>query len=235
MEFKKNIKNRYWVFCLITVFICFFLGYILLASLDKIVYPTIEELYNSIYTVYTEFGMLIFPVLVIQNFSNDYKNKNILFYKLMGYSPMKYFLNKAIVSFCFLSGATLCGILIVNLVYMNFSNFLIIVLYFEYVLLYQVLLFCLWGFLFKSVILGYVVNFSYWLISIIISTLSNNLSFFARYDAANKVYLDFAEYLRTYNSNYLYIWGNLLYSLAMTILVMAIVFVFRKRWDKNGI
>ena len=55
MEIKKNIKNKYYIFCSITVGICFLLGYILLASLDKITSPTIEELYNSIYTVYTEF------------------------------------------------------------------------------------------------------------------------------------------------------------------------------------
>lgn len=63
----------------------------LLASLDKIVNPTIAELYNSIYTVYTEFGMLIFPVLILSTFTSDYKNKNVLFYKLMGYNWLKYF------------------------------------------------------------------------------------------------------------------------------------------------
>ena len=59
MEIRKTIKNKYYIFCFITTAICFWLGYILLASLDKITNPTIAELYNSIYTVYTEFGMLI--------------------------------------------------------------------------------------------------------------------------------------------------------------------------------
>lgn len=83
MEFKKNIKNRYFLFYLLTVVICFLLGYVLLLSLDKIAHPSIGELYISVYTVFTQLGMLIFPVLVIQTFSTDYKGKNILFYKLI--------------------------------------------------------------------------------------------------------------------------------------------------------
>lgn len=99
MEIRKTIKNKYYIFCFITTAICFWLGYILLASLDKITNPTIAELYNSIYTVYTEFGMLIFPVLIIQTFSRDYKNKNILFYKVMGYNWFQYFIEKLIINF----------------------------------------------------------------------------------------------------------------------------------------
>ena len=68
MEIRKNIKNHFFLFYLLTVAICFVLGYVLLVSLDKISNPTISELYVSIYTVITQFGMLIFPVLIIQSF-----------------------------------------------------------------------------------------------------------------------------------------------------------------------
>ena len=94
MEIRKNIKNHFFLFYLLTVAICFVLGYVLLVSLDKISNPTISELYVSIYTVITQFGMLIFPVLIIQSFVSDYKNKNILFYKLMGYNWLRYFFDK---------------------------------------------------------------------------------------------------------------------------------------------
>ncbi|MCR2022484.1 hypothetical protein NSB04_22630, partial [Blautia pseudococcoides] len=62
MELRKNLRNKNIIFYTFTVIICFLLGYFLLASLDKIINPTIQQLYNSIYTVYTEFGMIIFPV-----------------------------------------------------------------------------------------------------------------------------------------------------------------------------
>lgn len=86
-------------------------------SLDKITHPSVQELYNSIYTVYTEFGMLIFPVLILQTFSGDYKNKNILFYKLMGYNWLRYFLEKLLINFLFISIPTIIGLIIVSTIW----------------------------------------------------------------------------------------------------------------------
>ena len=227
--------KTYYLFCSITVFVCFVLGYILLASLDKIAHPAIEELFNSIFTVYTEFGMLIFPVLTIQLFSNDYKNKNILFYKLCGYDWLKFFFSKAIVSLLFLGTATYLGIIIVSALYGNFSYAGIMLFYFTSVLVYEVFLTCLWGFLFKNMIAGYVVNFAYWLCSLMASSASDKLVWFAYYDAAHKTYKDFMEYLKSQDSSYLSIGGNLVYSIGVIAVVLAIVFVFRKRWERNGI
>lgn len=235
MELRKNVKNRYLLFCTITVSVCFVLGYVLLASLDKIPHPTIEELYNSIFTVYTEFGMLIFPVLTIQMFSNDYKNKNILFYKLLGYGWFQFFLYKALVSLLFLGGATTVGAIIISTLYGDFSYLGIMIFYFFCVLVYEVLLTCLWGFLFKNIITAYVVNFAYWLCSLIISSLSDKLGYFAYYDAANKTYKNLMEYLKCQDSSYLSIGGNLLYSMVVIAIVLALVFLFRKRWERNGI
>ena len=96
MEFRKNVKNRYFIYYLATVIICFVLGYVLLVSLDKISNPSLEELFISIYTVFTQFGMLIFSVLTIQTFATDYKEKNILFYKLMGITGLDFFLKKSV-------------------------------------------------------------------------------------------------------------------------------------------
>lgn len=235
MEIKKCIRNKFYIFCIITVAICFGLGYFLLASLDKIVSPTIAELYNSIYTVYTEFGMLIFPVLILSTFTSDYKNKNILFYKLMGYNWFKYFFSKVCINFICLSVPTILGIIFVSLIYQDYSYLTIMILYFESVLSFQVLLECLWGFFFKSMMLGYMVNFAYWLFSIIFATANARLSFFARYDAANNVYINLGEYFNTKDRSYLNISENFLYTLAVFIFVLCFVYLGRKRWEKNGI
>ncbi|SES98303.1 hypothetical protein [[Clostridium] polysaccharolyticum] len=235
MELRKNVKNRFLLFCLITVAVCFVLGYILLASLDKITHPAIEELFNSIFTVYTEFGMLIFPVLTIQMFSNDYKNKNILFYKLLGYGWLQFFVSKAVVSLLFLGAATYIGILAVSIIYGKFSYMGIMMFYFTGVLIYQVFLTSLWGFLFKNIIAAYVVNFAYWLFTIVASTATDKLDWFAYYDASNKVYQNFMEYLKCNDRSYLQISGSLIYSAGLIASVLVIVFVFRKRWGRNGI
>lgn len=235
MELRKNVKNRYLLFCSITVCVCFALGYILLASLDKITHPTIEELFISIFTVYTEFGMLIFPVLTIQMFSNDYKNKNILFYKLLGYNWFQFFVSKVAVSLLFLGTVTYIGIFVVSAIYGKFSYIGIMMFYFTCVLIFEVFVTCLWGFLFKNIITGYVANFAFWLISIVASTASNKLDCFAYYDASNKVYHNFMEYLKCNDSSYLQVGGNLIYSAGLIVSVLIIVFVFRKRWEWNGI
>ena len=49
MEIRKIIKNKYYIFCFITTAICFWLGYILLASLDKITNPTIIPSLECLY------------------------------------------------------------------------------------------------------------------------------------------------------------------------------------------
>lgn len=235
IEVKKYIRNKFYIYCTIMVGICFGLGYFLLASLDKIVYPTITELYNSIYTVYTEFGMLIFPVLILLTFSNDYKNKNILFYKLMGYDWFKYFLSRMLINFICLSVPTVLGLSLIAIIYQDFFYLGVMILYFESVLSFQVLLECLWGFLFKSMMLGYMVNFAYWLLSIVFATASEKLSFFARYDAANKVYINLGKYFNTHNTNYLNIGGNALYTVAVFVVVLCLIYLGRRKWEKNGI
>lgn len=235
MEMKKNIRNGNIFFYLLIVGICFGLGYFLLASLDKILHPSIEELYTSVYTVYTEFGMIIFPVLMLQTISSDYKNKNILFYKLVGFNWLKYFGTKVLFNFCMISVPTIAGITLISILYNDFSYLSVMFLYFESVICFQVLLECMWGFLFKSMIIAYVVNFAYWLLSIIFATASESLSFFARYDAANAVYRNLSEYFVTHNKQYLNILGNCLYTVCVLIVIFVVIFANRRRWEKNGI
>lgn len=235
MEIRKNIRNKYWAFCIITVGICFFLGYFLLASLDKITHPSVQELYNSIYTVYTEFGMLIFPVLVLQTFSSDYKNKNILFYKLLGYDWLRYFLGKLLVNFVFISVPTIIGLIVVSAIYMDFCYLAVMIFYFESVICFQILLECLWGFLFRNMMVGYMANFAYWLFSIVFATANPRLSFFARYDAANIVYERLGQYFNSSNTAYLDIGGNIFYTVIVFVVIIGITYLFRKRWEKNGI
>ena len=232
MEIRKNIKNHFFLFYLLTVAICFVLGYVLLVSLVKISNPTISELYVSIYTVITQFGMLIFPVLIIQSFVSDYKNKNILFYKLMGYNWLRYFLTKIAVILAWMSIIVFGGVIGISIVYQDFSYTLATLFYFESAIIYEILLASMWGFLFKSVIGAYVVNFAFWLFSMVASIANPKLSFLVRYDASNPVFIKFNQYFNTRNSDYLMIQENILYSIALFATVLCIIFIFRRRWEK---
>ena len=211
------------------------LGYVLLVSLDKISNPSLEELFISIYTVFTQFGMLIFSVLTIQTFATDYKAKNILFYKLMGYNWLRFFLEKVGVLLFWMSVMTLSGICLISILYQDFSLTIVTMFYFESALIYEILLASMWGFLLKSVIGAYVSNFAFWIIAMIASIANHKLSFLARYDASNPIFLRFNQYYNTGNTEYLDIIGNVIYTIILSGVILGIVCAFRKRWEKNGI
>ena len=65
--------------------------------------------------------------------------------------------------------------------------------YFESTLIYEILLASMWGFLLKSVIGAYLSNIAFWLITMIASIANPKLSFLARYDASNPIFLRFNQ------------------------------------------
>ena len=95
--------------------------------------------------------------------------------------------------------------------------------YFESAIIYEILLASMWGFLFKSVIGAYVVNFAFWLFSMVASIANPKLSFLVRYDASNPVFIKFNQYFNTRNSDYLMIQENILYSIALFATVLCII------------
>ena len=107
--------------------------------------------------------------------------------------------------------------------------------YFESALIYEILLASMWGFLLKSVIGAYVSNFAFWIIAMIASIANHKLSFLARYDASNPIFLRFNQYYNTGNTEYLDIIGNVIYTIILSGVILGIVCAFRKRWEKNGI
>ena len=82
---------------------------------------------------------------------------------------------------------------------------------------------------------GYMANFAYWLFSIVFATANPRLSFFARYDAANIVYERLGQYFNSSDTAYLDIGGNIFYTVIVFVVIIGITYLFRKRWEKNGI
>lgn len=87
----------------------------------------------------------------------------------------------------------------------------------------------------QSVIGAYVSNFAFWIIAMIASIANHKLSFLARYDASNPIFLRFNQYYNTGNTEYLDIIGNVIYTIILSGVILGIVCAFRKRWEKNGI
>ena len=143
---KKSLRSRYPLVCCATVFICFALGYILLVGIDQIAHPTVEEFYFSTYTVFTQFGPIIFSVIVLHFFISDYSGKNILFYKLIGYKALNYHLEKQGILVFWLLVPTLVMSLLISLAYGDYSKLVPMFLCYMLVLISIVLIASLWGF-----------------------------------------------------------------------------------------
>ena len=79
MELQRNINNKNYLFCFITVISCFVFGYILPISIDHVNALTLYDYFNSVYTVITQFGPLVFSLVII------YVINNIIYITIMFY------------------------------------------------------------------------------------------------------------------------------------------------------
>lgn len=93
LEFRKSIRGRTLFYIISTVALTYVLGYILPVGIDKLRHLTLGEFYFSTYTVFTQFGFLIFGFVIVYFFNKDYSDKCILYHYFSGYHLTKYFYN----------------------------------------------------------------------------------------------------------------------------------------------
>lgn len=235
MELQRNINNKNYLFCFITVISCFVFGYILPISIDHVNALTLYDYFNSVYTVITQFGPLVFSLVIIYVINTDYKEKNILFYSSIGYSPIKHFIFKLIPVCLNLSFTLLVTTGVSCIIYKDFSNYLMMFSYYECALLSEVLTASVFAFLFKNILMAFCLNLVIWIGQIILSTSSKVFSILAYYDASNHLYDDLQKYLSSGNKNFVHITQSLIYDFVLFIIVIIIIILFRKRWIKNGV
>lgn len=234
-ELKRSLNNKMYVFTIISCVLSFVLAYILLISIDKYDTVSISMLQYSAYTVYSQFGFLIFPVIVIYEFNRDYREKNIIFYQKLGINTVRYYLNKVgIIIFWFTLG-TIGSLFAASIIYRNFSNFLISVYYFESVLIYIVLISSIFAFLYKNILIAFCVNLFLWILGIMLSTVKPVFRFLCYYDASLVRHENFEKLLNNGNLNNNFPWENFIYNTSIFAAVLVIVIVFRRKWMKNGI
>lgn len=82
LEMKRAVRNKFYVIFTLINLLNVLLGYILLVTIDKVQNVTFQDMFESVYTVYTQFGTLLFSAFIIMQFYVDYKEKNIFFYKI---------------------------------------------------------------------------------------------------------------------------------------------------------
>ncbi len=158
LEFIRSLNNKTYLYVLLSVILCFVLGYILLVSLDKLDYVSFNELIYSVYTVYTQLGFFIFTVITFNFFMLDYKQKNILFYKNIGFNEYSWYLSKLIILLSWITISNFVCLTFVSIIYKDFSNFFEIFLYYQNILIYIVLYCSALAFLFKDTMVAFTIN-----------------------------------------------------------------------------
>ena len=99
LELRKSVRNRTLFYIIATVMLSYVLGYILPVGIDKVSSLGLGDFYFSTYTVFTQFGFLIFGFVVVYFFNKDYSEKTILWNYFSGYQLVQYFYSKFFVLF----------------------------------------------------------------------------------------------------------------------------------------
>lgn len=199
----------------------------------------LPDLLGAVYVVYTQFGALILPALILSLFYNDYRGKTIIFYKAQGISALLYYLSKVVSLVILLSFGTLLFTTLACALYGNFSPWIGMFLQYEFVIIAYTFIMSLWGFLFGNFIVSFFVSLATWLTSILIAVGIPPLSFVAFYDESSPLHAHVVENLgnlTTFTSSQASQFGScLIYDACLVVVCLVVVLLSKKRWVKNGV
>lgn len=235
IKMLKNSKNG--LIIIFSSILAFVLGLLLLVSLDgyKLEEISVSMLQYSVYTVYTQFGFFIFPIIPMYIICNEYSDKNIIFYQEIGYTPLKFVINKIISIALFVTIGNILVSLMIALMYTNFNTILMFFVKIQNISIYIIMVSIMISYLTGNFIKSFCINFGFWILGIILSTLNKSLSIFAFYDATlvrHNVFERILENNKLFDISLIY---EIIYNILVFIIISLIVIIFKKRWVKNGI
>lgn len=237
-ELKRGLRNRFIILFILVNILNIILGLILLTTIDGVSVITFQNLFESVYTVFTQFGPLIFSALIISIFYIDYKEKNIFFYYKLGLSPLKYYISK--LSMLMIVSCLSSCLVSLLICYNDFSciNFLIVFLKIESVIIYYIVVMSTIAFIVPNFMIAFFINFVLWIIGIIISTMGHFFKYFAYFDASNEDYKFLMKYIDnkvSFANLMIQITHNYIFVFLVFIICFIIIFLSSKRWFLNGI
>lgn len=238
LELKKSITNKIILTLSILFLLVFLLGYFLPVGIDKVNYLTYGEYAFSTYTVFTEFGFLLFSFIIAYFINKEYSNKNILFYKLIGNNVFTFFYKKATTLFieCFFFLVT--GLTMISLFFKDFSNFSFLLVLFSLVLLQYILIIGSISIVSPNILISIGISVLYWMGSIILVAINKNIfGILAPFEASNNLYPfvgsvlnDRSTFLPTNQIITIVIFFFILFAVNLTLLYFS-----NKRWLKLGL
>ncbi|MCY8836506.1 peptide ABC transporter permease [Bacillus atrophaeus] len=238
LELKKSMSNKVFIILGSMVVFLFLLGYFLLVGIDKVSNVTSEMFFFSSYTVATQFGLMLFSFVIAFFINREYSNKNILFYKLIGENIYTFFYKKIAVLFleCF-AFIALC-LLIISLMYHDFSHFTLMLFLFSAVILQYILIIGTISMLCSNILTSIGISIVYWITTVILVAISNKtFGFFAPFEAGNTMYHRIEKVLQSDHmtlgiNDIVYI---ILYLISIIIINVIILRFSKTKWVKMGI
>ena len=236
VNFKRLFNNYYIYLCIIINCLMVGLGYVLLVTLDNCVHVNAKLLIESVYSVYTQFGMLMLSPLFIYQIYIDYKEKNILFYKYHNYNAVTYFLSKVLSQLVVLLIGTFFSSLTTCIIANDFRFLFVQFAKCSMVMLFYLFIASFCAFIVNSYIFSFFINLAIWLIGIIVSSLTKGLRYLAYYDSSGKNFKGYILYINGKTKLYSNIFiKDLTFDLVVVVIIVVLIFALRKRWIKNGI
>jgi len=237
IEFMKSLFNKVFLFLALIFVLSFLIGWYLPIGIEKVEKLDYRDYLFSTYTVFTQFGFLMFSFIIAFFVNKEYSNKTILFYRLLNYNSVKFFLNKIYVLIVESVLLVMIMLTIVSVVYQNFSLFPLMMFLLTTVVAQYIIIIGLISFLSRNILLSIGLSIAYWILTCVLVSNSSSLSFLAIFDASNKLYAHVDHVFKTGNdfissSNSLLIISYIGCLLLLSIVISTLT---NRRWLKLGI
>ena len=131
LELKKTISNKIMIILIAIIVAIFAMGWILPIGIDKVTRLSYREYLFSTYTVFTQFGFLMFSFLVSFFINKEYSGKTILFYRMMNTNSLTFYIKKVLTLTVETLGSILVLLFIVSFIFMDFSVILQMFFYYR--------------------------------------------------------------------------------------------------------
>ncbi|MBM9561419.1 ABC transporter permease [Limosilactobacillus fermentum] len=237
LELRKSVRNRTLLYIVSIVMLSYILGYILPVGIDKVSSLGLGDFYFSTYTVFTQFGFLIFGFVVVYFFNKDYSEKTILWNYFSGYQLVQYFYSKLSVLFIefvisiFLANIIVCFIFGFSIFYFLFSTIAFSIIVLQYLLIVGTI-----SVIFSNMLISIGISLAYWIISIILVAVGGIFKYVAIFDASNSLYTKVTDIMVKGNiQDFSPFYVILPYIIVLFIINYVYIKNFTRRWLKNGV
>lgn len=238
-ELKRFARSAYLVVA-IGLSVLFFIGgyaWGMPSHPDGVPYAV---LFEAVYTVYCQFGQLILSAFAMHSVANDYADKNILFYRELGFDSTRYYLCKVTTMSCALIASYGVCSLVCCAIYQDFSLWAGMLLQVAALIVTYVSIFCLVALVVGKFVPSYFAYIVWWIgVSAAVSIGPDWIAWLQPFDQNAGIYLTTVEHLANspafLGSQAHTILTCVIYTLVVLAIGALISFIIKRRWLRNGV